>query len=172
MAMYFGYTMGEEKSRRTMPHIKICPVRSLFGFHDKNSSQIYCTIFCGCLAVPLYKIPLNHKTFSTNMEQRIVIACYRPKPDKAEALHGLMKEHLVILRGQDLVTDRPSIMMEAKDGTIIEVFEWKSNAAIERAHTNPEVLEMWGKFAAVCDYIPVAQVEEATQLFSAFTPFV
>ncbi|MBS1519808.1 MAG: hypothetical protein JST50_02335 [Bacteroidetes bacterium] len=105
------------------------------------------------------------------MEERIVIACYKPKPGKAEGLKELMREHLPTLKNQGLVTDRASIMMEAKDGTIIEVFEWKSQAAIDQAHTNPAVLEMWGKYAEVCDYIPVAQVAEATQLFSGFQPF-
>ncbi|HTK19922.1 MAG TPA: hypothetical protein VL442_10430 [Mucilaginibacter sp.] len=105
------------------------------------------------------------------MEERIVIACYQPKPGKAEGLKELMREHLLILKNQGLVTDRASIMMEAKDGTIIEVFEWKSQAAIDQAHTNIAVLEMWGKYAEVCDYIPVAQVQEAAQLFSGFQPF-
>jgi len=106
------------------------------------------------------------------MEERIVIACYKPKPGKAQDLKELMREHLPILKTQGLVTDRASIMMEAKDGTIIEVFEWKSQAAIDQAHTNPAVLEMWGKYAEVCDYIPAGQVPEAAQLFSGFVPFV
>ncbi|MBV8389276.1 MAG: hypothetical protein JO080_05705 [Mucilaginibacter sp.] len=105
------------------------------------------------------------------MEERIVIACYKPKPGKAEGLKELMHQHLPTLKKQGLVTDRASIMMEAKDGTIIEVFEWKSLAAIEQAHHNPAVLEMWGKYAEVCDYIPVAQVAEAMQMFSGFQPF-
>jgi hypothetical protein len=29
---------------------------------------------------------------------------------------------------------------------------------------------MWEEYAAVCDYVPVAQVPEAAQLFSEFTP--
>ena len=135
------------------------------------SSQIDCTIFCGRCALPLYKVTLNHKTINTIMEERIVIACYKPKPGKAEGLKELMRKHLPILKSQGLVTDRASIMMEAKDGTIIEVFEWKSQAAIDQAHTNPAVLEMWGKYAEVCDYIPVAQIPETTQLFSGFIPF-
>lgn len=106
------------------------------------------------------------------MEERIVIACYKPKPGKTDGLRELMREHLPTLKNQGLVTDRASIMMEAKDGTIIEVFEWKSQAAIDQAHTNPAVLEMWGKYAEVCDYIPVAQVPEASDLFSGFQPFV
>src|SRR5262249_42754720 len=105
------------------------------------------------------------------MEERIVIVAYKPKEGKSTALQQLMRQHLLILRQQQLVTDRDSIMMEAKDGTIIEVFEWKSKAAVEQAHTNPEVLKMWAKYAEVCDYIPIAKVEEASQLFSGFTPF-
>src|SRR5580698_1909360 len=105
------------------------------------------------------------------MEGRIVIVGYKPKAGKAEDLRLLMREHLPILKSQNLVTDRASIIMEAKDGTIIEVFEWKSEAAIEHAHTNPEVLKMWGKYAEVCDYIPAGQVEEIGTLFSGFKPF-
>ena len=102
---------------------------------------------------------------------RIVIVAYKPKPGKAEALKELMKTHLSILKKVDLVTERASIIMESKDGTIIEVFEWKSKAAIDQAHTQPEVLEMWGRYAGVCDYIPVGKVEETANLFSEFTPF-
>jgi quinol monooxygenase YgiN len=105
------------------------------------------------------------------MDGIIAIAAYRPKPGKSEALRQLMREHLPTLHRLGLVTDRASIMMESKDGTIVEVFEWRSKSAIEQAHTNPAVLEMWGKYAEACDYIPVGQVPEAADLFSSFTPF-
>ena len=105
------------------------------------------------------------------MEERIVIVAYKPKSGKIEELRVLMREHCSILRQQNLITDRPSTLMEAKDGTIIEVFEWKSKAAIEQAHSNPEVLKMWGQYAEVCDYIPIGNVEEAGRVFSDFTPF-
>lgn len=101
---------------------------------------------------------------------RIVIAAYRPKPGKEEALAALMETHLPILRSQDLVTDRESIIMQAADGTILEVFEWRSREAIEAAHEHPAVLEMWGKYAEACDYIPAGEVEEIGALFSEFTP--
>ncbi len=101
---------------------------------------------------------------------RIVIACYRPKPGKKSELDALMQTHLSTLRVEGLVTERESIMMEATDGTIIEVFEWKSHEAIEAAHKNAAVLEMWDRYAEVCDYIPVAQVPEAAEMFSQFSP--
>jgi quinol monooxygenase YgiN len=105
------------------------------------------------------------------MEPVIVIASYKPKPGQSESLRQVMRTHLPTLRQQGLVTDRVSIMMEAKDGTIIEVFEWRSQAAIDQAHTNPAVLEMWGKYAEVCDYVPVGTVAETADMFPAFRPF-
>ncbi len=101
---------------------------------------------------------------------RIVIACYRPKPGQQDGLRKLMRGHVATLRSAGLVTDRAPIAMEAADGTIVEVFEWKSTEAIEAAHNHPVVLKMWEQFSAVCDYIPVSQVPEASQMFSGFTP--
>jgi hypothetical protein len=98
-----------------------------------------------------------------------VIACYKPKPGKAEALNNLMKTHVPRLKAEGLVTDRQSIMMQAADGTIIEVFEWLSAAAIERAHHNPAVLQMWAEYAEVCDYVPLSTLPEAGNMFAGFT---
>lgn len=101
----------------------------------------------------------------------IVISAYKPREGKAEALKELMRTHLPRLKNEGLVTDRKSIMMEGADGTIVEVFEWQSEEAIKNAHTNPQVLKMWGEYGEVCDYVPIGTVPEAAQLFSSFKPF-
>ena len=99
---------------------------------------------------------------------KIVVACYKPKPEKAAALDQLMKTHVEILREEGLATDRKSIVMKAQDGTAVEDFEWKSQEAIQSAHANPHVLMMWEDYAQVCDYIEPAKVAEFQQLFSEF----
>jgi hypothetical protein len=101
---------------------------------------------------------------------RIVIACYRPKPGKKASLKRLILDHVATLAAEGLVTDRAPIIMEAQDGTVVEVFEWTSSAAIESAHINAAVLKMWEQYTEVCDHIPVAEVPEAAQMFSEFTP--
>lgn len=101
---------------------------------------------------------------------RIVIVGYKPKPGKNEALKTLMRTHLPRLQKEGLATSRESILMEAADGTIIEVFEWISEEAIRNAHTNPVVLQMWAEYAEVCDYVPIGSLAEAGNLFSAFKP--
>jgi hypothetical protein len=101
---------------------------------------------------------------------RIVIVGYKPKPGKTDALMALMKTHMARLRALGLVTSRESIIMTAKDGTVIEVFEWKSKEAIDTAHMIPAVQVMWKEYADACDFVPVANIDEAKQLFSDFSP--
>ena len=101
---------------------------------------------------------------------RIVIVGYKPKPGKTEALRSLARTHIQGLRAEGLVTPREAIIMEANDGTIIEVFEWKSKEAIESAHKNLAVQALWKGFSDVCDYVPVASIAEAKQLFAEFAP--
>jgi protein tyrosine phosphatase (PTP) superfamily phosphohydrolase (DUF442 family) len=102
---------------------------------------------------------------------RTVIVGYRPKPGKHAALDALMCTHFARLYEQGLVTRRRPIVMRARDGTVLEVFEWKSQLAIDEAHSNAAVLAMWGEYAEVCDYVPVGSVAEAAELFSGFESF-
>ncbi len=100
---------------------------------------------------------------------RAVIVAYRPKPGMAEALKKLVDTHVHRLRDQGLATDKKQIILQAADGILLELFEWVSPEAIQQAHTNQEVLKMWGEFAAVCDYLPLSQLPEAQGLFAEFT---
>ena len=88
----------------------------------------------------------------------IVVACYRPKPGKEKDLLACTRDHIPTLAAQGLVTERKAIVGRAKDGTIVEVFEWKSQAAIEKAHSNPEVLKLWQRYGECCDYVAPATV--------------
>lgn len=100
----------------------------------------------------------------------IVISAYKPKPGKEDGLLEVLKTHLPILRKENLITGREGILMKAKNGTYIEVFEWKSSKAIEQAHSNEAVLEMWKKFDEVCEYSKLADLEESNGLFAGFIP--
>ena len=66
-----------------------------------------------------------------------VIVAYRPKPGKGDELLELVQSRVPTLRQEGLVTDRAPTIMRARDGTIVEVSEWKSREAIDAAHKNP-----------------------------------
>lgn len=100
---------------------------------------------------------------------RTVIVQYRPKAGQAQALLALVRGHVPALRRLGLATDRAPYVMQAADGSLIEVFEWASAAAIEEAHTHPEVQALWAAFGHACDYVPLNSLPEATQMFAEFS---
>ena len=101
---------------------------------------------------------------------RFVIAAFKPKAGMHAQLVAVVEKHWRVLRAENLVTDRPRYAMTADDGTIIEVFEWLSREAIERAHHSPAVLALWAEFELACEYIPLATLAEAQHPFSEFGP--
>jgi quinol monooxygenase YgiN len=99
---------------------------------------------------------------------RFVIVAYRPKPGQGQALLAAVKKHVQVLKDEQLVTDRPAYVMRAGDGTIVEIFEWRSAEAIHQAHSSPAVQALWGEFGAACDYVPLTSLPEASQMFAEF----
>lgn len=99
-----------------------------------------------------------------------VIVAYKPKPGREADLLDLVRRRVPTLAAEGLVTDRKPAIMRAKDGTLVEVSEWKSPEAIEAAHKNENVWAMWNKFFELCDCIPLKDLPEAQEMFAGFEP--
>jgi hypothetical protein len=99
-----------------------------------------------------------------------VIACYRPHAGKDSELLQCVRDHVPTLRKQGLITDRPAQVLRAKDGTLLELFEWTSEDAVERAHHDPVVQALWERFASVCDFVALGTLPEAQEMFPHFEP--
>ncbi|SRR6266702_4372557 len=97
-----------------------------------------------------------------------VIAAYRPKPGQDSALVALVREHLPVLRRAGLATETPPVVLRAADGTLLEIFDWISEHAVARAHEDPQVLALWERFGATCDYVKLGELPESTKLFAEF----
>jgi hypothetical protein len=100
----------------------------------------------------------------------IVICAFRPRKGKEQDLLGVIRDHMPTLRSQNLITDRTSIVGRAADGTIIEVFEWKNQAAVDEAHRNLVVRQLWERFEACSEYISLRDVAETQSPFPHFEP--
>ncbi len=100
----------------------------------------------------------------------IVIVAYRPKTGREAELLEIVRSRVPLLRGEGFVTERVPVLMRARDGTIIEVSEWKSRAAIDAAHQNSRVLALWEKMFDVCDCVPLQTVAETAEMFAGFEP--
>jgi hypothetical protein len=96
------------------------------------------------------------------------VACYRPKPGREEELLGVVRDHMPALRAEGLVSDRPPYVMQARDGTIIEIFEWKSSEAKDIAHRNEAVGKIWTRFSECADFPSLAELDETRHPFANF----
>ena len=98
----------------------------------------------------------------------MVMALFRPKPGRESDLMACMRDHLPVLRSQGLATDRPNLILRASDGTLVEIFEWVSQEAIDAAHGNAEVGKLWERYAQCCEYVTLADLAEAKAMFPSF----
>lgn len=102
---------------------------------------------------------------------QVVIAAYRPKPGKSGELEAILSSHVRTLRAEGLATARPVTLLRSfADGTYLEIFEWASGAAAQRAHETPAVAALWDAMAAVADFVPLAELAETRRPFPHFAP--
>jgi hypothetical protein len=104
------------------------------------------------------------------MKPEVVFALYRPRPGKDADLRRLIAEHLPVLRRLELVTDRPALLVRAKDGTYVEVFEWRTSESATLAHQHPEVAKVWEAMGEIADFPALESLAEAKERFSHFEP--
>jgi hypothetical protein len=100
----------------------------------------------------------------------MVFACYRAKPGKEDELRDLVMVHTPTLRSLGFITDRDPYMMEAGDGTLVEVFEWSSIEAKQGAHSHPEVIKMWDRFEELSESVPIGSLDESSLVHPNFKP--
>ena len=103
------------------------------------------------------------------MISEIVFAIYKPHENNEHELKELISKHVPILKTNNLITDRESILAQSNNGNYIEIFEWKSNDAIEEAHKNPEIQKLWDEMEKVCDFTNLESIEEVKDYFPQFT---
>lgn len=101
---------------------------------------------------------------------RVVIAAFRARPGRLSDLRQILREHHGFLDRLGLVTARPAVILEGGGDLMLEVFEWKSQEAIDEAHRHPEVLGLWERFDAVCEPVAPAEVPRCRSPFPTFTP--
>ena len=94
------------------------------------------------------------------MKPEIVFAVYKPHQNKENKLKKLIFKHIPILKSNKFITDREPILVQSKNGIYIEIFEWKSNEAVEEAHKNPEIQKLWDEMEKVCDFTNLKSIKQ------------
>lgn len=84
-----------------------------------------------------------------------VVCTYRVKKTKEAAFVSLLRKHWPTLHRLGLASDEPSACYRGEDRRgrpfYLEIFSWKSQRAVERAHTQPEVMAVWEPMETLCE---------------------
>jgi quinol monooxygenase YgiN len=98
------------------------------------------------------------------------MATYRPHEGKETAFQTVLDKHIPTLRAEGLITDSPTLLLKSENGTLIEIFEWKSSEAIDAAHQNAAVQVIWNEMMEIADFPPLSTLPEAGRPFADFRP--
>lgn len=101
----------------------------------------------------------------------LVICSYRPHPGHEDEALMLVKAHVPLLREHGLITERAVVQGTAKDGEIVEIFEWESVEKSRGAAGIAEIGAHWKAMSEIMDFVPLAQLPEAQHAFAHFEPF-
>ena len=101
------------------------------------------------------------------MNPQIVISLYKPHEGKDAELRALIDQHVPTLRKLEFITDRPAILARSKNGTYVEIFEWRDSRP---AHEHPEVTRIWEAMEQVADMPSLDSLEETSRIFPYFEP--
>ncbi|MCE9593038.1 MAG: hypothetical protein K8S98_02495 [Planctomycetes bacterium] len=104
-----------------------------------------------------------------------VVAAYKFKSSVGESeMWALLREHRATIQAEGLGTARePWVLQSYTDPRqLLEIFEWKDEAAGRAAPNNPRVFAVWQKFATLCDAVglSLAKTAEANAPFAHFKP--
>jgi hypothetical protein len=100
----------------------------------------------------------------------LVICSYRPHAGREEEAKLLMAGHVPLLRSHGLITERAVVQGVAKDGDLVEIFEWESIEKSSGAAAIAEIGAHWKAMSQVMDFVPLAQLAEAQHAFAHFSP--
>jgi hypothetical protein len=98
----------------------------------------------------------------------IALILYSPRKGRKQELIEMLQHNIPVMRKLGLVTDREQILAGTKDGSIIQIFEWKSQDSQEQAMAHPVVQEMWLKAGNISEFQKPAAVAEFNEVFSMF----
>jgi hypothetical protein len=104
------------------------------------------------------------------MSPKMFFALYRPHPGKDAELRQLIAEHVPTLRRLELITDREAVLVKAKDGTYLEICEWRTSNSSTQAHEHPEIAKIWEAMGKIADFPALEGLQEAKQRFPNFEP--
>ena len=92
----------------------------------------------------------------TSQGTELALAAYRPRSEREDDFLVFLHEELALLRRRGHVTERRAPVVRAPKGELLVILEWSTDHAVDDAHADPDVLEVWDRKAELAEYIAPA----------------
>jgi hypothetical protein len=100
--------------------------------------------------------------------RHIALILYSPRKGREQELVDMLQNNIPVMRKLGLVTDREQIIARSKDGSILQVFEWKRDDSQDQAMAHPVCQDMWLKVGNISEFQKPVAVAEFNEVFSMF----
>lgn len=98
----------------------------------------------------------------------IAIGAYRVHEGRQELFLEALRQDLVTMREEGLISDWPAMILRAGDDVFLQLVEWADEDAPARSTNNQRVMAIWTKKRTLADYLSLAEVPGADRLFPSF----
>ncbi len=98
----------------------------------------------------------------------IAIGAYRVHAGRQELFLEALRQDLVTMRDEGLISDWPAMILRAGDDVFLQLVEWADEDAPARSTDNQRVMAIWTKKRTLADYLSLAEVPGADRLFPSF----
>jgi hypothetical protein len=98
----------------------------------------------------------------------IAIGAYRVHAGYDEAFLEALRQDLVTMREEGLISDWPAMILKAGPDVYLQLVEWADADAPARSSGNERVMAIWTKKRTLADYLSLSEVPGADRLFPSF----
>ncbi len=99
---------------------------------------------------------------------RIAIAAYRVKEGMEEHFRSALRDDVLVMREEGLLSARPALILRAGADVYLEIVEWADDDAPTRSSENERVLAVWTRKRSLAEYVTLADVPGSDRLFPSF----
>lgn len=105
---------------------------------------------------------------TTSAGTRVTLSAYRAKDGREEDVLRHLREEIAALRARGHITSRPAPICRTARGEFLVVSEWSTEHAVDDAHGDEVILEIWRRKEGLVEYLAPGELTGADMPFASF----
>jgi len=99
---------------------------------------------------------------------RLSLSAYRPRPGRGDDVVPHLREEVATLRTHGYITSRPAPICVTGSGEYLVIVEWATETAVDEAHADDVILEVWRRKEQLAEYIAPADLDGSGVPFASY----